>query len=345
LFVLLAGCDFVFGVNGQPEPCELASFDAATATPIVDADEFSVDWDQSFAVFFSDGFNWQVELPDGEPRKIDLGIYNPTSFSLTPEGDALFFTAAIEPMLLQGALRDGNTWTVGARVPRGTYAGTPSADVFGPRRVLVKMLAFEETVQEYEDDNGTWVPIGEPLNIASLAAPNLTPNGLTMVYAGFDDEGHTGVLAQQRESVDEPFAPPKLMRMGDLRAPQLCGKCRQLYAIDNNQIVGIVTLSDVATTRGCAFYDRDDVASFGQFAVRPSHQSRGIGSKLLHLVESLAHEKGVGELALDTSEHATDLIAMYQAKGFRFIEYVQWKRPNYRSIVFSKTLRVPTSDL
>jgi GNAT superfamily N-acetyltransferase len=117
-----------------------------------------------------------------------------------------------------------------------------------------------------------------------------------------------------------------------------------IVAIDNNQIVGIVTLSDVATTRGCAFYDRDDVASFGQFAVRPSHQSRGIGSKLLDLVETLAHEKGVGELALDTSEHATDLIAMYQAKGFRFIEYVQWKRPNYRSIVFSKTLRVPTPD-
>jgi len=108
---------------------------------------------------------------------------------------------------------------------------------------------------------------------------------------------------------------------------------------DKDRIVGIVTLSEAATTRGCPFYDREDVASFGQFAVRTSHQGRGIGSKLLNLVESLAREHGVAELALDTSEHATELIEMYQAKGFRFVEYAQWKSVNYRSMVFSKTLQ------
>jgi GNAT superfamily N-acetyltransferase len=112
-----------------------------------------------------------------------------------------------------------------------------------------------------------------------------------------------------------------------------------IVALGNEgRVVGIVTLAETSTTRGCAFYDRDDVASFGQFAVRPSHQGRGIGSKLLNLVETLAREQGVGELALDTSEHATELIAMYQAKGFRFVEYAQWKSVNYRSMVFSKTL-------
>jgi GNAT superfamily N-acetyltransferase len=116
-------------------------------------------------------------------------------------------------------------------------------------------------------------------------------------------------------------------------------KGETIVAVDSKcQIVGIVTLAEIASTRGSPFYDREDVASFGQFAVRPSHQGRGIGAKLMSLVEERAREKGVRELALDTSERAADLIAMYRAKGFRFIERIQWGATNYRSMVFSKTL-------
>jgi len=46
-----------------------------------------------------------------------------------------------------------------------------------------------------------------------------------------------------------------------------------------------------------------------RFAVRPSHQGRGIGAALLRLVEQRAAEQSVRRLALDTSEHASDLIA------------------------------------
>ena len=85
---------------------------------------------------------------------------------------------------------------------------------------------------------------------------------------------------------------------------------------------------------------RPDVAGFGQFAVRPSHQRRGIGSTLLTLVDGLAREKNVKMLALDTSEHAIELIALYEAKGYRFVEYVQWSDVNYRSRIFAKTLEL-----
>jgi hypothetical protein len=34
-----------------------------------------------------------------------------------------------------------------------------------------------------------------------------------------------------------------------------------------------------------------------------------------------------------------DLISMYTRKGFRFIEHVRWPEVNYRSMIFSKTLR------
>ena len=109
-------------------------------------------------------------------------------------------------------------------------------------------------------------------------------------------------------------------------------KGETIVALDDAEIVGIVTLSEAFATGGTAFYDRPDVASFGQFAVRPGYQGRGIGSRLMALIEQRAAEKGVGEPALDTSESASELIAMYRAKGYRFIEYVQWEVTNYRSM-------------
>jgi GNAT superfamily N-acetyltransferase len=103
-------------------------------------------------------------------------------------------------------------------------------------------------------------------------------------------------------------------------------------------IVGIITLSDAKATHGSPFYDRPDVADFGQFAVRPAYQRRGIGSRLMAVVERRAREKGVRELALNTSEHATHLISMYTRMGYRFVEHVQWSEVNYRSVVMSKAL-------
>jgi GNAT superfamily N-acetyltransferase len=103
--------------------------------------------------------------------------------------------------------------------------------------------------------------------------------------------------------------------------------------------VGTIMLLDAAATCGSRFYDRPDVAAFGQFAVRPSVQHQGIGSALMKIVERRAREKGVAELALDTSEHAADLIALYTKKGYRFIEYVTWPDVNYRSMIFAKALR------
>ena len=64
---------------------------------------------------------------------------------------------------------------------------------------------------------------------------------------------------------------------------------------------------------------------------------------LISLVERRAAEQGVAYLALDTSEHAERLIALYQARGYRFVEYCQWEVTNYRSMVFAKRL-MPLGD-
>jgi GNAT superfamily N-acetyltransferase len=94
-------------------------------------------------------------------------------------------------------------------------------------------------------------------------------------------------------------------------------------------------------TRGYPWYDREDVASFGQLAVEPTMRTSGIGSRLMELVEQMALRDGAAEIALDTAESAEDLIRFYGKRGYRFIDHVQWKMTNYRSVIMSKRLGGP----
>lgn len=114
------------------------------------------------------------------------------------------------------------------------------------------------------------------------------------------------------------------------------GQC--WVAVAEDKIVGTIVLRDAARTRGSPWYERPEVASFGQFAVEPMWQNRGIGSRLVEQVEQRAAEMKVVELALDTAETADDLIRFYTRRGYRFIEYVKWDVVNYRSVLMSKRL-------
>lgn len=89
---------------------------------------------------------------------------------------------------------------------------------------------------------------------------------------------------------------------------------------------------------GPNWYQISGVTTFGRFAVSPKLQGLKIGSRMMDVIESRARELGFSELALDTSEHADHLIKMYEARGYRFIEYHQWSITNYRSVVMSKRL-------
>jgi hypothetical protein len=226
----------VFGLTEDPPPCQPASFEGKTATPITAAEQFTVDWDQTFAVVSKDGAMFEVELPSGTPTPIDLGVYVDFGLALAPEGSSLFYTAAIEPELLRGALRTGTaTWTLDARVPRGTFAGTPSADSYGPRHVLVRLRATDTDVTEYEDVDGVWTPLGvHP--VAGIIAPNLTPNGLVMVYSGFDEVGAPAIFVATRASRDEWFGEPSMLLPGPYIQPQLLGQCKQLYVTDGTTL-------------------------------------------------------------------------------------------------------------
>lgn len=125
-------------------------------------------------------------------------------------------------------------------------------------------------------------------------------------------------------------------------AATTCKRCAQgecFVAEAGGRVIGTVTLLDAAKTKGSPWFDRPDVACFGQFGVEPGLQGRGIGNRLMDHIERRAKDKRLAELALDTAEGATDLIQWYSGRGYRFIEYVEWDVTNYRSVIMSKNLR------
>jgi GNAT superfamily N-acetyltransferase len=110
-------------------------------------------------------------------------------------------------------------------------------------------------------------------------------------------------------------------------------------AVDRrDRIVGTIVFYPPRRSTGSPWLERPEVAHFGQFAVDPALQRRGIGSRLMDLVEQQARAVGAKEIALDTAEPAIHLIELYQRRGYRFIEYAQWKGKSYRSVIMSKSL-------
>lgn len=109
--------------------------------------------------------------------------------------------------------------------------------------------------------------------------------------------------------------------------------------LSNNKIISTITLyCDDIDSNKSGWYKRKGVAHFGQFGVLPEYQNKGIGNSMMDIVEGKAKELGAVEIALDTAEGASHLIAYYKKRGYRFIEYVNWEVTNYRSVILSKTL-------
>lgn len=233
--VLCGGCDVVFGLDEPNAPCALSSFANAKQTEITLADEFSLSWDLSLLVYSTSVESFEQKLPGGTATQIDLGLYTNTGFGLDPEGNALFYTTSTEPPVLHAAVRGApGEWRDDPDVPVGSFAGTPSADAFGPRRVLVRMRPDQDAVQEYEDDSGRWKPVGDIQMVHGGVAPNLTPNGLTMVYATQLDDGTQAIVGATRASTADWFGAPVVLLPGAARSPQLLDRCSQLYVVETS---------------------------------------------------------------------------------------------------------------
>jgi len=114
------------------------------------------------------------------------------------------------------------------------------------------------------------------------------------------------------------------------------GRC--FVAIEGGALVGTLTLYFPASHLGAEYYHREGVAVFGQFAVQPSRQGRGIGSALLSHAEATALSLGATEMALDTAEGASHLIELYTRRGYAVVSRVDWPDTNYVSVILAKRL-------
>lgn len=118
------------------------------------------------------------------------------------------------------------------------------------------------------------------------------------------------------------------------------GEC--WVAVREGRVVGTITFHSPERARGSPWLDRPDVACFHQFGVEPELQGSGIGGRLLDLAERRAAESGAAEIALDTAEPATHLVALYGRRGYRIVEKAQWRGKRYVSVIMSKPVAPPT---
>ncbi len=123
----------------------------------------------------------------------------------------------------------------------------------------------------------------------------------------------------------------------EAKTRERCAEGECWVAVEGPRIVGTISWRPSRGEPG-TWYGRPGVASFGQFAVEPELQGRGIGRELIGRVEQRAREEGYAELACDTAEGAAELIALYARLGYRLVGHVQWDVTNYRSVVLSKRL-------
>lgn len=109
-------------------------------------------------------------------------------------------------------------------------------------------------------------------------------------------------------------------------------------ALSEGKIISTVTLYKNSKNHKAEWYRHKNIAHFGQYAVLPGYQNKGLGNFMMTVIENKAKVLGAIELALDTSEGADHLIQYYEKRGYRFIDYINWEVTNYRSVIMSKNL-------
>ena len=140
-----------------------------------------------------------------------------------------------------------------------------------------------------------------------------------------------GALARQGMTYNASHQPPSQtlsrLKSGDAMIAEI-----------GDKIVGTITMYHASDHSNHLYYLRPGLVYFGQFAVHPDFQRRGIARRLYQTVENHARALGATEIALDTAETAHELIAMYQRWGFEIVDTANWDSTNYISVIMAKPL-------
>ena len=168
---------------------------------------------------------------------------------------------------------------------------------------------------------------------------------LSIRFENFDTALHGDLVDSLTTLLHEAYAPLAAQGMKYLATHQPSSKTRErllegesYLAFLGGDLAGTITLYREKMQSTCDYYRQAGIFSFGQFAIRHDLKGRGLGSKMMDLVEARAKKLGAKELALDTSEHASELIAMYEKRGYKHVAFTKWEVTNYRSVIMSKPL-------
>lgn len=161
----------------------------------------------------------------------------------------------------------------------------------------------------------------------------------------FDPQAHSALLTPLTRLLHAAYAPLAAagMRYHASHQDEVVTRDRLLdgegyLAFRARELVGTCALREFDPKSECEYYRQPGVYTFGQFAIKPELQGTGLGSRILEYVERRARALGARELALDTSEHASHLITMYEKRGYKIVSKTQWEITNYRSVIMSKVL-------
>ena len=161
----------------------------------------------------------------------------------------------------------------------------------------------------------------------------------------FTERDHGHLIVALTHLLHEAYAPLAAKGMKYLATHQPPTKTLErlldgesYLAFLDTTLIGTVTLYSEDLQSTCEYYRKPGVYSFGQFAIHPTVQGKGYGSAIMEKLETRAKELGASELALDTSEHAADLISRYEKRGYLAVAHTKWEVTNYHSVVMAKKL-------
>jgi len=161
----------------------------------------------------------------------------------------------------------------------------------------------------------------------------------------FREEEHLHLVPELTELLHEAYKPlaDKGFRYTATYQPpektlERLSRGESYLAFWGEELVGTISLYPPTPNIRCEYYRKDGVYHFGQYAVKPTFQKRGIGNALLQFIEKRTKTLGGEELSLDTAEGAAELIAIYQRQGYRIVANTQWSSTNYLSVVMAKEI-------
>jgi hypothetical protein len=162
---------------------------------------------------------------------------------LAPEGDELFLRHTVNTMMatIDRYARQGDRWVhqgpVLTIVANGPDLSIPTARRAGPRHMLVLASIYE--LREYvETSPDQWTQVGNaylPLDLGtrSILYPNLTTDGLHLVFQGNDADNRPTLMYASRARIDDRFtsaiAANPFFGNPQIDFPYLLEDCSRMY--------------------------------------------------------------------------------------------------------------------